>query len=174
MMDSFRPVNFTAGKKWALITAQPKCPRRRNESPGKKERCGGLWARRLRSGRLAWQRVGQTMGKSRTRKGEKTSCTKIREMLCISRPINQSRILTLAPIWLPHCPAWMWTISRMVSAVKEEALVGVPKSSLEEAAAAAEAVCSSRATRSNWNDGGGGDGRRVKEAGWRAGRGSRR
>ena len=25
--------------------------------------------------------------------------------------------LTLAPIWLPHWPAWMWTISLMVAAV---------------------------------------------------------
>ena len=30
--------------------------------------------------------------------------------------INHIFLLTLAPIWLPHCPAWIWTISLMLSA----------------------------------------------------------
>ena len=63
MMD--RPVKFPEGKKWALITGPTKCPGRRNESPGKKERCGlglGLWAPRPPQPAAA----GQTMGKSRT------------------------------------------------------------------------------------------------------------
>lgn len=30
-----------------------------------------------------------------------------------------SRLLTLAPIWLPHCPAWMWTISRILNQTKK-------------------------------------------------------
>jgi len=30
---------------------------------------------------------------------------------CSSATVSQN----LAPIWLPHCPAWMWTISRMVA-----------------------------------------------------------
>ena len=128
MMDSFRPVNFTAGKKWALITAQPKCPRRRNESPGKKERCGGLWARRRRSGRLAWQRVGQTMGKSRTGEGEKTSCTKNREMLRIPRP-NSFQASYLGADLVAALPGL--DVDDLAHLEAEVLLVVVGKSSLE-------------------------------------------
>lgn len=33
----------------------------------------------------------------------------------ITRPELSDNIHTFAPIWFPHCPAWMWTISLMVS-----------------------------------------------------------
>lgn len=33
-------------------------------------------------------------------------------LLFLPHPLNNEP--TLAPIWLPHCPAWMCTISRMV------------------------------------------------------------
>jgi len=32
---------------------------------------------------------------------------------------NYINMITLAPIWLPHWPAWMWTISRMLLYVSE-------------------------------------------------------
>lgn len=33
----------------------------------------------------------------------------------LSRLLKMKISLTLAPIWLPHCPAWMWTISRILN-----------------------------------------------------------